>query len=137
MTLEELAALRKKAGGMHTLLGMQDARLDEQGRVCVSMRVTKDLLNPHGIAHGGAIFSLCDSAAGAHASLKKTLPVTSEGSIHYYRPAMPDTLLTATAIERKDGKTISVVLVETRDDEGRHIADAVFSMFYQNARTDS
>ena len=131
MTLEELAALRHEAGGLHRLLGMQSVRLDEQGRVAVSMAITKDLLNPHGIAHGGAVFALCDSAAGAHAALHNRMPVTLEGSIHYYRPALPDTLLTATAFERKNGSTVSVVMVEVWDDQGRHIADTTFSMFYR------
>ncbi len=131
MTFEELDALHHETGGLYRLLGMQSARLDEQGRVAVSMAITKNLLNPHGIAHGGAIFALCDSAAGAHAALHNRLPVTLEGSIHFYRPALPDTLLTATAFERKKGKTVSVIMVEVRDDQGRHIADTTFSMFYK------
>lgn len=133
MKLGELAALHHETGGLHELLGMRPAQLDEQGRITVSMAITKDLLNPHGIAHGGAVFALCDSAAGAHAALKDRLPVTLEGSIHFYRPALPDTLLTATAIERKNGKTVSVIMVEVRDDRGRHVADTAFSMFYRDS----
>ena len=131
MTFEELNALGHESAGLHRLLGMQQVRMDSEGRVTLSMAVTKDHLNPHGIAHGGAVFALCDSAAGAHAAMNNRLPVTLEGSIHYYRPALPDTLLTATAFERKGGNAVSVIMVEVRDDQGRHIADTTFSMFYK------
>ena len=132
MTFEELDALGHETGGLHNLLSMRSILLDEQGRISLSMAITKDHLNPHGIAHGGAVFALCDSAAGAHAALNNRLPVTLEGSIHFYRPALPDTLLTAIAFERKKGKTVSVIMVEVRDDQGRHIADTTFSMFYKD-----
>ena len=41
--------------------------------------------------------------------------------------------LTAVAYERKRGRKVSVYMVEVHDDEGKHIADATFTMFYTGA----
>lgn len=131
MTPEEMIAARRSAGGMLRLLDINSFHVDEQGRAVARLAVTPEILNPQGVAHGGAIFTLCDSVAGAQAALKNPRPVTQEGSIHYYRPALEGTVLTATATERKGGRTIAVIMVEVRDDRDTHIADATFSMFYK------
>ena len=44
--------------------------------------------------------------------------------------------LTAVAYERKRGRKVSVYMVEVHDDEGKHIADATFTMFYTGATLD-
>ncbi len=131
MTLEGITAARSWAVGLLRHLNIQNFEVNEHGQVTATMPVTKEILNPQGVAHGGAVFALCDSAAGAQAAQSKHNLVTQEGSIHYFRPAMPDTMLTATASLRNGGKTVAVVMVEVTDDQGRHIADATFSMFYK------
>ena len=53
-----------------------------------------------------------------------------DSNIHYYRPGRLGKTLTAVAYERKRGKKTAVYMVEVHDDERKHIADAVFTMFY-------
>ena len=129
MTIEEIFNLRQGTGGLHNLLDVHTVRLDEQGRVAVDLNVTEHVLNPHGKAHGGTLFALCDIAVGSYAALKKIQAVTIDSSIHFYRAGLPGTVLTAVVNERKLGRTTSVFLVETHDDKGNHIADATFTMY--------
>ncbi len=65
-----------------------------------------------------------------------TVAVTLDSSINYYRPGRAGHRLTAVAYERKRGRKTSVFMVEVHDDEGKHIADATFTMFYTGATLD-
>ena len=106
MTIEEILKLRQEAGGLNKLMHMHVVTLDKDGGATVELDLTPELLNPLGMAHGGTIFTLCG---------KK---------------------LTAVAYERKRGRKVSVYMVEVHDDEGKHIADATFTMFYTGATLD-
>ena len=108
----------------------------EDGGATVELDLTPELLNPLGMAHGGTIFTLCDIAAGSAAASQGTVAVTLDSTIHYYRPGRCGKKLTAVAYERKRGRKVSVYMVEVHDDEGKHIADATFTMFYTGATLD-
>ena len=71
MTIESIFNLRQGTGGLHNLLDVHDVNLDEQGRVTVSLNVADQVLNPHGTAHGGTIFALCDIAVGSYFAMQK------------------------------------------------------------------
>ena len=62
--------------------------------------------------------------------------ITLDSSINYYRPGRAGHRLTAVAYERKRGRKTSVFMVEVHDDEGKHIADATFTMFYTGQTLD-
>ena len=62
--------------------------------------------------------------------------VEVDSSINYYRPGRAGHRLTAVAYERKRGRKTSVFMVEVHDDEGKHIADATFTMFYTGQTLD-
>ena len=55
-------------------------------KVTTSVELTKNHLNPHGIAHGGLIFGLADSSMGMLASLTGKKVVTVNSTINYLRP---------------------------------------------------
>ena len=74
----------------------------------------------------------CRSAAASHG----LVAVTLDSNIHYYRPGRLGKTLTAVAYERKRGKKTAVYMVEVHDDEQKHIADAVFTMFYTGQTLD-
>ena len=117
MTIEEILKLRQEAGGLNKLMHMHVVTLDKDGGATVELDLTPELLNPLGMAHGGTIFTLCDIAAGS-------------------APGRRGKKLTAVAYERKRGRKVSVYMVEVHDDEGKHIADATFTMFYTGATLD-
>ena len=102
----------------------------------VEAELRPESMNPLGMAHGGTIFTLCDIAAGSAAASQGTVAVTLDSTIHYYRQGRCGKKLTAVAYERKRGRKVSVYMVEVHDDEGKHIADATFTMFYTGATLD-
>ena len=117
-------------------MNMHVITLDKDGGATVEVELTDELLNPLGMAHGGTIFTLCDIAAGSAAASQGTVAVTLDSSINYYRPGRAGHRLTAVAYERKRGRKTSVFMVEVHDDEGKHIADATFTMVYTGATLD-
>ena len=66
----------------------------------MSMRVRKDMVNGHGLCHGGFIFALADSAMAFAASSHGERAVSQHNSIAYLRPAHAEETLSAVAEER-------------------------------------
>lgn len=130
MTIEDIFGLEPGAGGLHNLINLHTAVINEQGLFSLKLEITEQLLNPKGTAHGGILFALCDSAVGSYIALQKKWAVTLDSTIHFFRPACTGDVLTATVIERKTGRTVSTFLVEVHNEQEQHIADAVFTMFY-------
>ena len=132
MEIAEILKLRQNANGLNKLMNMHVITLDKDGGATVEVELTDELLNPH----CGAIFTLCDMSAGSAASSQGTVAVTLDSTINYYRPGRAGHRLTAVAYERKRGRKTSVFMVEVHDDEGKHIADATFTMFYTGQTLD-
>ena len=128
--LERILKLRQEAAGLNQTLHMHVVTLDKDGGATAELKLTPDVLNPLGMAHGGTIFSLCDIAAGSAAASHGVIAVTLDSTINFYRPGLPGTTLTANAYERKRGRTTAVYMVEVFDENQRHIADATFTMYY-------
>lgn len=71
----------------------------EAGRARARMRVTKEMVNLHGTAHGGWIFLLADEAF-AHACNGYGPPaVAHSAQVTFLRPAAVDDELVAEAVE--------------------------------------
>lgn len=66
MTIESIFDLQPGTGGLHNLLDLHEAFLDEQGRFSLKLNVTDYLTNPKGMIHGGTLFALCDCAIGTY-----------------------------------------------------------------------
>ena len=115
--------------GTMTLLGINKAMITDNS-FSVIMEVRDSHLNTQGTVHGGILFTLCDQAVGAYLVYKKRKGVGMDGNIHYYRPAQKGETLTATAYERKSGKTTSVYFVELKNQNGKLIADGLFTAMY-------
>ena len=89
----------------------------------VSMVVRRDMLNGHGIAHGGMIFALADSAfayvcnGGNHAS------VAAQASVIFLDKALEGEILIAEAKELAREGRAGVTHVSVRTADGRAIAE--------------
>jgi acyl-CoA thioesterase len=70
------------------------------GYARLSMTVRPDFLNGHRICHGGLIFTLADSAFAFACNSYNVNTVAAGCSIEYLRPAGPDDVLTAVAVEQ-------------------------------------
>lgn len=69
------------------------------GMATLSMLVRKDHLNGHGSCHGGAIFTLADSAFAFACNSHNTVTVAQHCSVTFLAPGRQGDQLTATARE--------------------------------------
>jgi len=90
--------------------------------------ITDSSLNPYGIAHGGYIFGLADTAGGAIARMNGCNPVTSNASITFLHKAKGKKIK-AIAKPLKRGKTLTNCEVEIYDEDDKLVAKAMFEYF--------
>jgi acyl-CoA thioesterase len=75
------------------------------GRAVLEMTVREDMVNGHGIGHGGLTFSLADSAFAFACNSHNRRTVARECTITYLAPTRLGERLVATATEReRDGR---------------------------------
>ena len=114
------AMLAEEGTGPAWGIVIEEAR---HGYARVSMVVRKDMLNGHGIAHGGMIFALADSAfayvcnGGNHAS------VAAQASVVFLDKAVEGETLIAEAKEVAREGRAGVTHVSVRTADGRAIAE--------------
>jgi acyl-CoA thioesterase len=103
-------------------LGMQIVRV-EPGVAVLSMAVTSAMTNGHGIAHGGFIFTLADSAFAFACNSRNQRHVAQQCQITYLAPGKLGMILTAEARERQRGDRSGIYDVTVRDETGSVIAE--------------
>ncbi|MGY3453729.1 hydroxyphenylacetyl-CoA thioesterase PaaI [Bradyrhizobium sp. USDA 4353] len=79
-------------------LGMQIVEIGP-GRATLRMTVEPHMVNGHGIAHGGFIFTLADSAFAFACNSHNDRTVAAQGSISFIRPGKLGDIMTARAHE--------------------------------------
>ena len=77
----------------------------------VSLKITKNHLNFHGVTHGGAIFSLADCAFAEASNSGNKTAVAIQVSINYLRPTLEGDELTAEAVKISESKTFSLFTI--------------------------
>jgi len=92
-------------------------------------KVTETSLNPFGIAHGGYIFGLADTAAGIAAMTNGKKAVTINSTIDYFNMAKSNKIK-AIAKCLKSGKNISNFEVFIYDDKETLIAKSNINYYY-------
>ncbi|HET9895771.1 MAG TPA: hydroxyphenylacetyl-CoA thioesterase PaaI [Streptosporangiaceae bacterium] len=70
------------------------------GRAVVTMAVRPDMLNGHGIGHGGYVFLLADTAFACASNSYGPVAVAAGADISFIAPVRAGDLLVATAAER-------------------------------------
>ena len=120
----------------HTTKGMgMTVEAVGPGTATLSMVVRKDHLNGHGSCHGGAIFTLADSAFAFACNSHNTVTVAQHCSVSFLAPGREGDRLTASAREvtlagrsgiydvtvtRNDGVAIAEFRGLSRTVSGRH-----------------
>jgi acyl-CoA thioesterase len=79
-------------------LGMEILQIGP-GEAVLTMTVKPDMVNGHGIAHGGFIFTLADSAFAFACNSHNERAVAAQGNISFIRPGKLGDRLVATARE--------------------------------------
>jgi acyl-CoA thioesterase len=88
------------------------------GTANLEMAVREDMVNGHGIGHGGFTFSLADSAFAFACNTYNRRTVAHTCTITYLAPTRLGDLLTATAVERSREGRDGVYDVVVRNDAG-------------------
>lgn len=91
--------------------------------------ITEDSLNPSGIAHGGLIFTLADTAMGVAARTTGRNIVTLNAQIDYLKPGKGKRI-TCTAEPLKVGKTTAVYRANIYTEENTLIASVTGTFFF-------
>ena len=88
------------------------------GGAVAEMKVRQDMVNGHGIAHGGYIFTLADSAFAFACNSHGPHAVAAQCQITYVKPGRLGDVLTATAREvLREGRSGIYDVRVTRGDE--------------------
>jgi acyl-CoA thioesterase len=103
-------------------MGMQILQVGP-GMARLSMTVTERMVNGHGLAHGGFIFSLADSALAFASSTYGQRTVAQFCSITYLSPGRLGMRLVAEARERHRGERSAIYDVTVEGDGGGVIAE--------------
>ncbi len=98
------------------------------GQAEMSMRVRSDMVNGHGICHGGIIFSLADSTFAFACNSYNLRAVASGARIEFLAPARLDDRLSAVAREVSQGKRVGVYDVVVKN-----CSNHVIALFRGNA----
>lgn len=99
------------------------------GHAVVAMTVTDPLMNAHGGAHGGAVWTLADMVFGA-AGFYEGPMLTVGSDLTFIRPARHGATLWATGRElTRKGRTgmFEIVVAATRDDPHTVVAAGTFT----------
>lgn len=110
--------------------GIRVASVDEEKSV-LTADVTPENSNIWGGVHGGFLYAMADTAAGAFARIKYgRRNVTLNGSINYLRSAAHAKMLTAICREVKVGGHVGFFEVNITDEEECLIARAEVNMYF-------
>jgi acyl-CoA thioesterase len=93
------------------------------GRATARMRVTGDMTNGHGIAHGGYIFLLADTAFAYACNSYGPVTVAQAGQITFLSPAREGDELIAAAVERVRMQRTGIYDVSVRRADGKVLAE--------------
>lgn len=130
MTIDTQAIIdRLNSSSMY--LQSNDMRVTEikEGYAKVEMIIDQQILNIHGFVHGGALFSLADTVAGAASFSTGRESVTLNGSINYIKPGTGGKLI-GIAQEISRGRTTGIYEVFIFNDQDVLLSRATFTMFF-------
>jgi phenylacetic acid degradation protein PaaD len=115
--VRRLAAQDRLATG----LGIELLEADPE-RVTLRLRVTEAHLNFYGFCHGGAIFTLADSAFGLACNAHEQIAVALDAHLTFARAVREGEVLTAVATELTRTRRTGSYRVEVRNEAGELVS---------------
>ena len=109
------------------LIGVEIAEVGPD-RSLLRLELRPEMLNPHGLVHGGALFTLADNAAGCASSTDGRTYVTQGGDIHFLH-TQASGVVWAEALVKHRGRSTVLVEVTLTGEGGRLLATASFTYF--------
>jgi acyl-CoA thioesterase len=92
------------------------------GRVRIAMTVRPDMVNGHGMCHGGIIFAFADSAFAFACNSRGEPMVAAGASIEFLAPALSGARITAAATEVTRTTRHGIYDVSVNTDSGETVA---------------
>lgn len=89
-----------------------------EGYALCEMHYTEAMDNLHGMAHGGAIFSLIDEAFEISSNSHGTVAVALNMNVSYVKAARKGSLLRAESKETNRGRRTATYYITVSDDQG-------------------
>lgn len=128
LDMEKFKAFMNEAEGFNRLNGIRFTVVEEGYCEC-EVELTKNSLNPQGVAHGSLLFALCDCVTGMATATTGRSMLTQSANIHYLRPGTGGKL-TARSRLVKNGRTTALCVGEVFDERDRLLATSQFEVFY-------
>ena len=124
---QQLKKLRlgKNAFTVHNFYELEDV---EQDRAVYRLDIRPESLNPYGMVHGGALYTMADDAAGSAAHTDGRHYVTQNGSLHFLKN-QPSGTIRAEGRVRRRGKATCLAVVDITNEAGELLATGDFSYF--------
>jgi len=91
-------------------------------RCTCRMTVRPEMVNGFGVAHGGIVFSLADSAFAFACNTHGRVTVSIENSITYPSAIHPNDVLTAVAVEEASSNRLGYYRVDVTNQHGTTVA---------------
>lgn len=107
---EKIVAEMMKNDSFSQWLGVEVLEIRE-GFAQIKLTVTEEMLNGHGIAHGGISYSLADSAFAFASNSHGQKAVSIETSINHIKPVFAGDELIATAEKESISKSLGQYIV--------------------------
>ena len=128
MDYNKLMELRNSTNNFARHVGITTTKI-EHGYAEVRMDLQTFHLNPTGIVHGGALYTMADVVVGSANASLGTHGVTVDGEYHYLAPATSANELTAVAKCIKEGGKICVFDVEVLAEGKNLIGKGTFTTY--------
>lgn len=131
MEKETMKDLQTRLNSSSKYLQSNDMHVVEvkMGYAKVEMLIDEQILNVHGFVHGGALYSLADTAAGAASFATGRDSVTLSGTINYIKPGKGGKLI-GIAQEISAGRTTGLYEVFIFNDQDVLLSRSTFTMFF-------
>lgn len=132
MDLEQLKEKVNADDGYMRFLGVEVTDLGEGYCECRAP-LGPEKNNPHGIAHGGFLISVCDNAAGVAGTTLGRTVVGRSVDFHFLHPGR-GAYVTARGRVVQAGRTTGLCQVEMYDDQQRLICVGSFELYFLDGR---
>lgn len=128
LDMEQFRAYMNEAAGFNRHNGIRFTVVEEGYCEC-EVELTKQSLNPQGVAHGSLLFALCDCVTGMATATTGRGMLTQSANIHFLRPGTGEKLTAKSRLIR-NGRHTALCVGEVYDGEGRLCVTSQFEIFY-------
>ncbi len=94
----------------------------KEGYSKILLRIKPEMINAIGIAHGGIVFSLADTALALACNGRNKASVTLESAINFIKPVYENDTITAETTEIHNGQSTGLYQITITNQAGSKVA---------------